>query len=56
MARPVKVKSASEHLLVLTRMLSQVDADESMEGKRKLRVKRKLGELMAELQAEVMSA
>lgn len=50
MARPVKPKPATEHLLALTRMLQSVEVDPSLETRRKGRLTNKIGELMDEWQ------
>lgn len=50
MARPVKPKPATEHLLALTRMLQSVEVDPSLEKRRKGRLCSKIGDLMEEWQ------
>lgn len=50
MARPVIPKPATEHLLVLARMLQSIDVDESLESRSKGRIRSKIGELMGEFQ------
>jgi hypothetical protein len=48
--RPVIPKPATEHLLVLTRMLQSVEVDSSLETRRKGRLRNKIGDLMEEWQ------
>lgn len=56
MARPVIPKPAVEHLLVLTRMLQSVDVDDSLESRRKGRIRLKIGDLMEEFQKVAVAA
>lgn len=54
MARPVKPRSAGEHLSVLARIMRQVDADPKLKSPRARRIKQHLGLAMAEFQALLM--
>ena len=56
MARPVKPKPATEHLLALTRMLQSVEVDPSLEKRRKGRLCTKIGDLMEEWQKVAIPA
>lgn len=51
MVRPVKVKTASEQLLVLSRMLKQVEVDPLLDTRQRNRIKKKIGALMTEFQS-----
>lgn len=54
MVRPVLEKDPSEQIVVLGRMLRQVDIDGRYSARRKRLLKRKISELMNEFQKEVM--
>lgn len=53
MGRQVTAKEASEHLGVLSRMLRQVEVDESLPKSRKKRIRVLVAQLMAEFQEAV---
>lgn len=55
MTRPVKIRTPSEQLTVLSRMLQQVQMDERIGSRRKKRLATQITELMAEFQKEVHS-
>lgn len=51
MPRPVKARSAGEHLSVLARIMRQLDADTKLPASRARRIKAALSTAMEELQA-----
>jgi hypothetical protein len=53
MPRKPTARPANEHLSTLSRMIGQVDADEKMSGKRRVRVKKYISDLMTEFQKEM---
>lgn len=54
MVRPVLEKDPSEQIVVLGRMLRQVDIDPRYSRKRKKLLKRMISDLMSEFQKEVI--
>jgi hypothetical protein len=54
MPRPVKPRTVGEHLMVLTRIMRQLEVDSKLSPKRAQAVKRHLSAAMAELQAELV--
>lgn len=53
MPRTPTARPPQQHLATCTRMLGQVDKDEQYSGERRAKLKKALGVLIAELNAEI---